>query len=76
MVSRSEVIVDPHNPDWIRRCPGHPGAQTRNAAFSLNRRRPDVLWSYKDENTGAFDLESTLDANIVYATLWESRQGP
>ena len=32
---------------------------------------------YKDENTGASDLEfDPSNPDVVYATLWESRQGP
>ena len=61
------------------RCWATPTARTRNAASSARptaaRTFQKVL--YKDENTGGVDVVlDPANPNIVYAVLWESRQGP
>ena len=52
---------------------------TRSAAIfrSLDGGRTFQKVLYKDENTGGNDVDiDPIDPNVVYATLWEERQGP
>ncbi len=75
-----EIIVDPINPNRLFVAVlGHPYAanEERGVFRSTDGGRTFQKVLYKDENTGAFDLEfDPADSNTIYATLWESRQGP
>ena len=75
-----QIIVDPWNPDRLFVAVlGHPYGPNaergiyRSTDGGLNFER--VL--YKDENTGGSELAfDPSNPDIVYAGLWESRQGP
>jgi photosystem II stability/assembly factor-like uncharacterized protein len=74
------LAVDPHDANRIFAAVlGHPyGPNPKRGIFrSIDG---GLTWSkvlYKDENTGAYDLEiDPSNSNIVYATLWQSRLGP
>jgi len=75
-----QIIVDPRNPDRVFVAVlGHPYGPNeergiyRSLDGGLNFER--VL--YKDENTGGSELAfDPSNPDIVYAGLWESRQGP
>ena len=75
-----QIIVDPRNPDRVFAAVlGHPYGPNaergiyRSTDGGLNFER--VL--YKDENTGGSELAfDPSNPDIVYAGLWESRQGP
>ncbi len=74
------IIVDPRNPGRLFVAVlGHPyGPNAERGVFrSTDGGLTFEKVLYKDENTGASDLEfdpSTPDT--IYAALWESRQGP
>jgi photosystem II stability/assembly factor-like uncharacterized protein len=74
------IIVDPTNPDRVFAAVlGHPyGSNEERGVFrSLDGGRTFDKVLYKDENTGASDVElDPADPNTVYAALWEARQGP
>ena len=74
------IIVDPKNPDRLFVAVlGHPyGPNEERGVFrSTDGGRSFQKVLYRDENTGAVDLAfDPVDANIIYAVLWESRQGP
>jgi photosystem II stability/assembly factor-like uncharacterized protein len=76
----AQVIVDAKNPDRVFVAAlGHPyGPNEERGIFrSLDGGKSFQKVLYKDENTGGADV--TLDPvnpNIVYAVLWEARQGP
>ena len=75
-----QIVVDPRNPDRLFVAVlGHPyGPNTERGLYRSNdggKSFERVL--FKDENTGAVDV--VLDPqtpDIVYAVLWEARQGP
>ena len=75
-----QIIVDPRNPDRVFVAVlGHPcGPNAERGIYrsidgGLNFER--IL--YKDENTGGSELAfDPSNPDIVYAGLWESRQGP
>jgi len=75
-----EIIVDPRNPNRLFVAVlGHPyGANEERGIFrSSDGGQTFQKVLYKDENTGGFDLEfDPSNPQIVYATLWEARQGP
>ncbi|MDE3179098.1 MAG: glycoside hydrolase [Acidobacteriota bacterium] len=74
------LAVDPHNPDRLFAAVlGHPyGPNQQRGIF----RSTDggATWKkvlYIDENTGGSDVEiDPSNPNVVYATMWEVRQGP
>ena len=74
------LAVDPHDPNRLFAAVlGHPyGPSAERGVF----RSTDggTTWKkvlYKDENTGASDVEmDPSDPNVIYACLWEVRQGP
>ena len=74
------IMVDPHDPDRVfAGVLGHPyGPNAERGVFrSLDGglRWEKVL--YKDENTGAIDLEFDPDnPQIIYADMWASRRPP
>jgi photosystem II stability/assembly factor-like uncharacterized protein len=75
-----QIVVHPTNPDrlWIAVL-GHPyGPNEQRGLFRSDdggETYRKVL--YRDENTGAVDVAlDPVNPDIVYAVLWESRQGP
>lgn len=75
----SEIKIDDKNPDRVFvAVAGHPYAanEERGIYRSLDGGKSWQKVLYKDENTGAADVEiDPTDSNIVYACLWESREG-
>jgi len=76
----AHITVDPKNPDRLFVAAlGHPYGpnQERGIFRSLDGGQTFQKVLYKDENTGGSDVTlDPKDPNIVYATLWEARQGP
>jgi photosystem II stability/assembly factor-like uncharacterized protein len=74
------IIVDPRDPNRLFVAVlGHPyGPNEERGVFrSTDGGRTFVKVLYKDENTGASDLEfDPKNPDTVYACLWETRQGP
>ena len=74
------LAIDPRNPDRIFVAAlGHPyGPNEERGVFrSVDGGRTFQKVLYKDENTGANDVDiDPSNPEIVYATLWEERQGP
>ena len=74
------IAIDPKKPDRIFVAVlGHPyGPNTERGIYrSLDGGTTFERVLYKDENTGGADVVlSPDDPNIVYAVLWEARQGP
>jgi photosystem II stability/assembly factor-like uncharacterized protein len=74
------IIVDPRNPDRLFVAVlGHPyGPNDERGVYrSTDGGRSFQKVLSKDENTGASDLEfDPKNPDIVYACLWEQRQGP
>jgi len=74
------IVVDPGNPDRLFVAVlGHPyGPNTERGVFRSTdggKTFENVL--YKDENTGANDVEfDPANPDILYASMWEARQGP
>ena len=75
-----QLIVDPRNPDRLFVAVlGHPyGPNEERGIFrSTDGGRTFQKVLYKDENTGGSELAfDPQNSDIVYAGLWESRQGP
>jgi len=75
-----QIIVDPRNPDRLFVAVlGHPyGPNPERGIFrSTDGGRTFEKVLYKDENTGGSDLAfDPGHPEVVYASLWESRQGP
>jgi photosystem II stability/assembly factor-like uncharacterized protein len=75
-----QIAVDPRNPDRLFvAVGGHPyGANEERGIFrSLDGGKTFEKVLYRDENTGGDDVRiDPGNSNIVYATLWESREGP
>ena len=75
-----QIVVDPRNPNRLFVAVlGHPyGPNPERGVFrSTDGGQTFQKVFYKDENTGAYDVDlDPSDPNIVYATLWEQRQGP
>jgi photosystem II stability/assembly factor-like uncharacterized protein len=74
------IDVDPRNPNRLFVAAlGHPyGPNEERGIFrSLDGGKTFQKVLYKDENTGGNDVDiDQADPNVVYATLWEERQGP
>ncbi|MCX6550241.1 MAG: glycoside hydrolase [Acidobacteria bacterium] len=74
------IIVDPRDPNRILVAVlGHPyGPNEERGIFrSTDGGKTFQKVLYKDENTGGSDLEfNPANPDVVYAALWESRQGP
>jgi photosystem II stability/assembly factor-like uncharacterized protein len=74
------IDVDPRNADRLFVAVlGHPyGPNEERGVFrSLDGGRTFQKVLYKDENTGGNDVDiDPINPDIVYATLWEERQGP
>jgi photosystem II stability/assembly factor-like uncharacterized protein len=75
-----QIIVDPRNPERVFVAVlGHPyGPNEERGIFrSLDGGRTFQKVLYKDENTGGSELAfEPGNPDVVYACLWESRQGP
>ncbi|HXG88009.1 MAG TPA: hypothetical protein VNJ02_06705 [Vicinamibacterales bacterium] len=76
----AQIVVDPQNPDRLFVAAlGHPYGpnQERGIFRSVDGGQTFAKVLYKDENTGGADLAfDPRNPNIVYAVLWEARQGP
>jgi photosystem II stability/assembly factor-like uncharacterized protein len=76
----AQMIVDPRNPDRLFVAVlGHPYGpnEERGIYRSLDGGRTFERVLYKDENTGGSELAfDPSNPRIVYAGLWESREGP
>ena len=74
------IAVDPRNPNRLFVAVlGHPyGPNEERGIFrSLDGGRTFQKVLYRDENTGGIDvILDPTNAQIVYAALWEARQGP
>jgi photosystem II stability/assembly factor-like uncharacterized protein len=75
-----QIAIDPKNPDrlWVAVL-GHPyGPNDERGIFrSTDGGASFQKVLYKDENTGGVDVVlDPLNADVVYAVLWESREGP
>jgi len=74
------VIVDPKNPDRVFVAVlGHPYGpnEERGVYRSTDGGATFKRVLFKDVNTGASELEfDPSDPNVVYAGLWEAREGP
>src|ERR1700757_1181041 len=75
-----QLAVDPKNPDRIFvAVAGHPYGpnQERGVYRSLDGGKTFERVLYRDENVGASDVQiDPSNPQVVYATLWESREGP
>lgn len=76
----AQLAIDPRNPDRLFvAVAGHPyGPNEERGIFrSADGGKTFEKVLYRDENTGASDvLIDPANSQIVYATLWESREGP
>ncbi len=75
-----QMVVDPRDPNRIFVAVlGHPYGpnEERGIYRSTDGGQSFQKVLYKDENTGGSDVEiDPSNPNIVYACLWEARQGP
>jgi photosystem II stability/assembly factor-like uncharacterized protein len=75
-----KIVVDPRNPNRLFVAAlGHPyGPNEERGIFrSTDGGQTFQKVFYKDENTGGKDVDiDPSNPNIVYATMWEQRQGP
>ncbi|HEV2096110.1 MAG TPA: hypothetical protein VGQ82_06365, partial [Chthoniobacterales bacterium] len=76
----AQIAVDPRNADRLFvAVAGHPyGPNEERGIFrSLDGGKSFEKVLYKDENTGAADVQiDPANSETVYAALWESREGP
>ncbi|HEX3644116.1 MAG TPA: hypothetical protein VHT95_00840, partial [Vicinamibacterales bacterium] len=75
-----KIAIDPNNPNRLFVAAlGHPYGpnQERGVFRSTDGGKTFDRVLFKDENTGAKDVDiDPSNPDIVYATLWEQRQGP
>jgi photosystem II stability/assembly factor-like uncharacterized protein len=75
-----KLAIDPNNPDRIFVAAlGHPYGpnQERGIFRSLDGGKTFDRVLFKDENTGGKDVDiDPSNPDVVYATIWEQRQGP
>src|SRR2546423_1580612 len=75
-----QIAIDPRNADRVFvAVGGHPyGPNEERGIFrSLNGGKTFEKVLYRDENTGGGDVQvDPTNSDIVYASLWESREGP
>jgi len=75
-----QIAVDPRNPNHLLvAVAGHPyGPNEERGVFrSTDGGRTFTKVLYKDENTGAADVQiDPSHPEVAYAALWEARQGP
>ncbi len=76
----ASIVVDPKNPDRVFVAAlGHPyGPNPQRGVFrTLDGGGSWERVLFKDDDTGAVALAlDPVDANTIYASLWEARQGP
>src|SRR6059058_5162648 len=76
----AQLVIDPKNPDRIFvAVAGHPYGpnEERGVYRSLDGGKTLEKVLYRDENTRGGDVQiDPASSDIVYATLWESREGP
>jgi photosystem II stability/assembly factor-like uncharacterized protein len=76
----AQLAVDSKNPEWIFvAVAGHPYGpnEERGIYRSLDGGKTFEKVLYRDENVGASDVQiDPADSQVVYAALWESREGP
>ena len=76
----AQLAVDPRNPDRLFvAVAGHPNGpnEERGIYRSLDGGKSFEKVLYRDENIGASDVQMDPgNPQIVYAALWESREGP
>ena len=76
----AQIAVDPRNPDHLLvAVPGHPyGPNEERGVFLSNDGGKSFSKTlYKDENTGAADVQfDPSNPQVAYASLWEAREGP
>ena len=76
----SQIAIDPRDPNRLFvAVAGHPyGPNPERGIYrSTDGGQSFQKVLYKDENIGAGDVKiDPSDPNIVYATLWEAREGP
>jgi photosystem II stability/assembly factor-like uncharacterized protein len=76
----AQVVVDPKNADrFFVAAAGHPYGpnEERGVYRSLDGGKTFEKVLYRDENVGASDVQiDPSNPAIVYAALWESREGP
>ena len=76
----SQIAIDPRDPNRLFvAVAGHPyGPNPERGIYrSTDGGQTFEKVLYKDENIGAGDVKiDPSDPNIVYATLWEAREGP
>ncbi|HEX4630060.1 MAG TPA: hypothetical protein VH188_03780 [Chthoniobacterales bacterium] len=74
------IAIDPKNPDRLLvAVAGHPYGpnEERGVYLSTDAGKTFAKTLGKDENTGAADVEiDPSNPDIVYAALWEAREGP
>ncbi len=74
------IEVDPHDPNRLFVAAlGHPyGPNPERGIYrSLDGGKTFAKVLYKDENTGGNDVDiDPSNPNVVYATMWEEREGP
>src|SRR5579864_5711812 len=75
-----QIAIDPRNPNRLFVAVlGHPygPSQERGIFRSTDGGQTFQKVLYKDENTGGSDVEiDPSNPDVVYAALWEARQGP
>ena len=75
-----QMVVDPHDPNRLFVAVlGHPYGpnEERGIYRSLDGGQSFEKVLYKDEDTGGSDVElDPTNPNIVFAAMWEGRQGP
>src|SRR6266403_466737 len=76
----AQLALDPRNPDRVFvAVAGHPyGPNEERGIFrSLDGGKTFEKVLYRDENTGGGDVQiDPTNSDVIYATLWESREGP
>ena len=76
----AQLAVDSQNPEWIFvAVAGHPYGpnEERGVYRSLDGGQTFEKVLYRDQDIGASDVQiDPTDSQIVYAALWESREGP
>jgi len=76
----AQLVVDPKNPDRVFvAVAGHPYGpdEERGVYRSLDGGKTFEKVLYRDQNVGASDVQiDPSNPQVVYAALWESREGP
>ena len=76
----AQIAVDPRNPEHLLvAVAGHPYGpnEERGIFLSTDGGQTFAKTLYKDENTGGNDVQiDPANPQIVYASLWEAREGP